>query len=346
MKVAVITLTKGGLHLAEKLIRFNENIDIYTHKEKREYTKLIKLPLHDNIKQLMNDYDILIFIMATGIVVRLIAPFIKHKSIDPGIIVMDEEGKYVISLLSGHLGGANEYTNKLADFLDASPVITTASDVKNTIAVDVLAMKLGCYIDNFNNAKAVTSHIVNGENVGLLSSIDINIQLPSQIIIINDNNIKQSIKEHNLKGIIVIEHKDIKVNCEVVYLYKKDIVVGIGCRRGKTKEEILNVLVPLIQNINHSMKSILKLSTVEVKKDEIGILELTKSLNVPLDIISTHEIKKVQHLFEGSDFVEKTIGVTCVSEPCGYISSNKGKCIVKKVKDNGITISLWKANMV
>ncbi|GKX31279.1 cobalamin biosynthesis protein CbiG [Vallitalea longa] len=342
MKVALITLTRGGLDLAMNLREYDD-IDIYTHKENEsEYAELIKLPLRDNIKKLMDDYDMLIFIMATGIVVRLIAPHIKHKSVDPGVIVIDEHGKYVISLLSGHLGGANDYTTRIADFLDANAVITTSSDVNNTLAVDTLAMKLGCYIDDFNDAKDVTAHIVNGENIGIISNIEISIDLPKNFIRIDEDNISHSIEKHNIKGLIVIEGNIIKADCQVSYLYKRNITLGIGCKRGKTKEQITKELLMVLEDLKMNINRISRISTVEVKKDEKGIIELARSLKVPMDIVTLDEIREVQYLFHGSDFVERTIGVTCVSEPCGYLSSNRGECILNKVKANGITISLWK----
>ncbi|GMQ55664.1 cobalt-precorrin 5A hydrolase [Vallitalea sediminicola] len=343
MKVALITLTHGGLQLAEKLRKYNSQIDVFTHRKSQyDYVKLIELPLRNNIKQLMDDYDMLVFIMATGIVVRLIAPYIKHKSIDPGVIVIDEQGDYVISLLSGHLGGANEYTRKLAEFLQAHPVITTASDVNNTMAVDILAMKLNCYIDDFEDAKIVTSHIVNGDNIGIISNRDINMDLPNQFITIHNDKIIQSIDKYNIKGLIVIDSNKILVNIPIAYLHKKDIILGIGCKRGKTRDEITKELMPLLHKKDININRISRISTVEVKKDEIGIIELARTLKIPMDIISLDSIREIQNLFDGSDFVEKTIGVTCVSEPCGYLSSNQGECILNKVKANGITISLWK----
>ncbi|MCT4598949.1 MAG: cobalt-precorrin 5A hydrolase [Vallitalea sp.] len=342
MKVAAITLTKGGLILARKLQQYNEDIHVYsTKKYDMKPLSIINLPLQDNIKSLLEEYDMIIFIMATGIVVRVIAPYIKHKTIDPGIIVMDEKGKYVISLLSGHIGGANKYTEELANFLDASPVITTSSDVNKTIAVDMLAMKLNCHIDNLEYAKIVTSHIVNNYNIGIISSIPINIKLPSQFIKLNEENIEDNINKYNLKGLINISDNRLQASCPISHLIPKNIIAGIGCRRGKTKEEIVNQLIQTCNEYNVDINKISKISTVEVKKDEVGLIELAKTLKVPLEIISLDSIRKVQNIFEGSSFVEKTIGVKCVCEPCGYISSNYGECIVNKIKNNGITISLW-----
>lgn len=116
----------------------------------------------------------------------------------------------------------------------------------------------------------------------------------------------------------------------------------MGCKRGKTKEELLQALIPLFEQTKVNLKSISKISTVEVKKDEIGLIELARFLKVPLEIIGLEAIRNIQYQFDGSDFVEKTIGVTSVSEPCGYLSSNKGQCVMRKVKSKGITLSLWK----
>jgi len=125
-------------------------------------------------------------------------------------------------------------------------------------------------------------------------------------------------------------------------LYPKNIIVGIGCRRGTPKEEIEKALDEVMRKHNLAYESIKKISTVDIKADEIGIVELAQSLNRELIIISREDIKKVEDRFLGSEFVKKQIGVSCVSEPCALLASNgDGKFLEQKYVQSGITISIY-----
>ena len=168
------------------------------------------------ISKIFHEYDILVFIMASGIVVRSIANLIINKTQDPGILVMDEKGKYVISLLSGHLGGANDAARLLSEKIGSEPVITTASDVIGSMAVDNLAMLLGCEIDNMSTAKEITSNIVNGYKIGIFTEIPINFPIPDNIKKINN---LEEIDEYS--GIIIVSNKIISVPKPHVRLVQK-----------------------------------------------------------------------------------------------------------------------------
>ena len=189
MKIAIITLTKGAAVLGKKLLNKLDNAVLYVHSKfytNEEHVKKIDHKLKNFIKDIFNKYECVVFIMATGIVVRSIAPYLEDKRKDPAVVVLDEKGKNVISLLSGHIGRANEYTLEIAKLLNANPVITTASDVNNSIAVDTLAMRLNCEIEDFNMATKVTAHIVNGEKVGIVSNRLVNTFLPHNVEIVNE----------------------------------------------------------------------------------------------------------------------------------------------------------------
>ncbi|WZL71772.1 cobalt-precorrin 5A hydrolase [Clostridiaceae bacterium 35-E11] len=342
MKYAIITLTKGGAELGLKLLTHLDDTILYTHpkfyRENRNVEK-IQEKMAEFVGKIFQQYQCLIFIMATGIVVRSIAPYLRDKKTDPAIIVLDEKGKNVISLLSGHIGGANGYTNKIAKILGANPVITTASDVNNQIAVDTLAMELNCRIEDFDDATKVTAHIVNDERVGLISDIPIDKTLPVNIVRIDDD-----IPKKKLKGLIQITDKA-KVNdvsCDRVLLRPQNIVIGIGCRRGTATEKILEAIKDTLLDLNISDKSIKHIATVDVKKDEEGIIQAAKTLDVPLIIIDRKSIQEIEHQFEGSDFVKKSIGVGAVCEPVAFLSSTYGKMIQKKKKYEGITIAVFR----
>jgi len=172
-KCAVITLSREGLNTAHR-IKNNFEVDIYTLEK---YIVSDEKPIINSLEAfsrfLFDEYETLIYIMSTGIVVRVIAPYIEHKSVDPAVIVMDGKGQYVISLLSGHLGGANEKTRQLAKKIGGQAVITTTSDVLGKTAVDTLALALDCSIDSLKNAKEVTAAIIDQKKIAIKRKIKI-----------------------------------------------------------------------------------------------------------------------------------------------------------------------------
>lgn len=343
MRYALVTLTKGGILQAKALkekidgVENNNKIDSYTlDKYSDNETLPIKGKLGDFVGTIFNVYDSIIFIMATGIVVRVISKYIVHKSIDPAILVMDENGKCIISLLSGHLGGANDIANFIAEITGAIPVITTASDVKGKIAVDTLAMKLNLEIEDFEKAKNITSLIVNDEIVNIVSDFKFNYDIPQNILLGNIDNTKGTI--------YITNKKDFPRVSPSVALIPKNIVIGIGCRKGVSKERIIEAIKKTMLKLNINKRSIKHLATIDIKSKEQGILEACNFFNVPLEIIEKEEIEKVEDKFNTSDFVKKSIGVGAVCEPCAYLSSNDGKFIMNKHKFNGITLAIWEEN--
>ncbi len=338
MTWAVITLTKGGLQKAEEIKNKLNYVDIYSlPKWNDSKNKHIKGSLSDFVGDIFNKYDTLVFIMSTGIVVRVIAKYIQDKTKDPAVLVMDEKGKYIISLLSGHIGGGNEAAIYLSEKIGGSPVITTASDVNDVIAVDMLAKKLGCYIDNMIDAKDITAKIVNSQIVGIKSDIKISIKLPDNVICIN-----KDYDDYDIEGIIYITNKR-NINCthSTVHLIPKNIVIGIGCKKGISGERIVKSIKLALDRYKLHPKSVKMIATIDIKEHEKGILDAAFYFEVPIKIISKDEIKSVQDKFQLSNFVNKSVGVGAVCEPCGYLASGKGKSIMKKTSFDGITLSIW-----
>lgn len=330
MKLAIVTLTNGGLVTAKRVKKSMDiTVDIYTKDSFRGSLKNL-------VGKLFEEYKYILFIMATGIVVRVISPYIKDKTIDPGVMVMDEKGEFLISLLSGHLGGANTYTEKIAKKIGATPVITTASDVLGLISVDMLAKDLNCKIESMKKAKEITADIVNRKRIGIVTDVLINIPEYDHIKLISEDSIEY------YDSIIYITNRIIdNPHPRSIQLIPRNIIVGVGCRRGTLTEKIIDGINHIFSELGIKTDSIKGLSSVDIKKDEIGILETGKYFRVPVDFIDREEIKIVEDKFSSSKFVRKTIGVGSVAEPCGYISSNGGKCLMEKRKLNGFTLSVW-----
>lgn len=330
MKLAILTLTKGAYETAQRVKdQMDVSVEIYTKDQ-------FSGSLRDAVGELFEKYQYLLFIMATGIVIRVIAPYIKDKTIDPGVMVMDEQGRFVISLLSGHLGGANAYTEKIAKSIGATPVITTASDVLGLPSVDLLAKKLNCKMESLEKAKEITADIVNGKKVGILSDISVSIPEYDNVQVIEQKDIQR------YHSIIYITNKILdKPFPRSMQLIPENILVGIGCRRGVEPERIIQGIQTAFQGLSLHIGSLKSLSSIDIKKDEIGILETSEYFQVPVNFIDRERIKEVEDEFDTSEFVKKTIGVGAVAQPCGYLISHGGKCLMKKRKFGGITLSIW-----
>ena len=337
MRTAIYCVSKNGYETCLK-VKENvyNNLHIYVsgrvanllnlENENNENLIIINERVPILLEKTFNKYDLHIFVAATGAVVRIIEGKFKSKDTDPAVITVDDHANFVISLLSGHLGGANEECKKIANGIGAIPVITTASDVGGKIAVDTLSQKIKAKLENLEDAKRVTSLIVNGENVS--------IHLPKNIV---EN-------DKNCAGAIIVSNRK---NIEISKIIPKNIILGIGCKRNTPKEKIIEKINYVMETQNLEMSSIKRSASAWVKSDEIGLLEAMEELNIPIEFFEKEEILKVENLVEErSEFVKNQIGVYGVSEPCAYLASSKrGSFLVKKVKLGGVTISIFEEEM-
>ncbi len=369
--LAIVSITENGKTLALKIKEYMSEAHIYILKNKETISTegnfknifYVNEKLSILTERLFKEYKSIVFIMATGIVVRTIAPFIQSKLSDPAILVSDEKGKNIISLLSGHIGGANELTLCISELIGANPVITTATDVNNKASLDMISKKLNAHIDDFKESvKLINSMLVNNKTVGIYIDGDYSIDTRGFEILDKIDNIEAVEK---LEKIIVISNKEniygdnlvdsvnktideLNVNFrlstdtlskKIINVTPRNIVVGIGCRRNTDSEYLKQCILDLFNQNNLSVKSIKEIGSIDIKHDEKAIIDLSKYLSVPFKTISSEEISKVDDLFDKSDFVKKQVGVYSVAEPVAYILS-EGNLLIKKHKYKGITISV------
>ncbi|WP_443661173.1 cobalt-precorrin 5A hydrolase [Clostridium sp.] len=326
MKYAVVTFTQNGDQIAE-ILALSLNIDLYSKKKHSDFEfNLVS-------KNVMENYRCIIFISSTGIAVRAIAPYIKSKDMDPAVLVIDNSCNYVISLLSGHLGGANELAFKVSKLLDAKPIITTATDNLGIYAPDMIAKDNGFIIENLKKAKDIAALLVEGKKIGFLDEKGI-IQTPAGY----------SSRLEDISGILYISGKD-SVNAKLegynvptLKLIRQNIVLGIGCRKNFSEEKMKQTVIRMLKQYNIDIRAIKSIATVNVKKDELAIKALVDYFKCEFKIFTIDDIKKVQHKFCGSDFVEKTIGARAVCEPCVELSG--AHIIINKMKLDGMTLCI------
>lgn len=322
MKIACLSFTSNGEDIAKNLKeKLEYDVDIYKKSE-------LKVNLHENVEKIFKSYDGIVFISSTGIAVRLIAPFIKDKTKDPAVVVVDDLGRFSISLLSGHIGGANFLAEEISAAIGATPVVTTASDGRGIEAVDMFAKRNGLLIESMEDAKNITAMMVEGRKIGFISEIDLGINY-------------KNIVDKNPEGcIIVTSKKDFPCEIPCCILRPRILNLGVGCRRGKTKGEILELVYKVFDENNLSVKSIKSIGSIDIKADEVGIIETAKELGCEFKTFSREVIEAVEDKFEGSSFVKSRVGVKSVAEPCAYLLG--GKIIIKKTAGNGVTTAVSK----
>lgn len=291
----------------------------------------------------------IIFIGSTGIAVRAIAPFIKHKSEDPAVLVIDEAGHFVISLLSGHLGGANELTLFISKLISAEPVITTASDIEGAFSVDVFAKENGFILSDFGKAKEVAAKVLRGEKLRIYSDIGMeNLQKRPGI---GEAEMVSS-KEID-KADIVISYRTKLLDYEEpvlrpfnaigLRLTAKRVYVGIGARKGVSEEDVMKAYDNCLKSSGIEPSAVAALVSIDIKKNEQGILTFSYKREIPFITYTAEELRSVDGDFAASAFVQSVTGVSNVCErAAAYAASRNGheKVIVHKQIYGNVTLAI------
>lgn len=350
---AIVAITKHGVELGRKLHRkFHESDLYYPRKfekgdEQQHSIQMFEGSVRPQVPILFKQYKGLIFIVSLGAVVRLIAPFLKDKREDPGVVVMDEKGENVISVLSGHLGGANELANEVAEILGARPIITTASEVQKTIPVDLLGKKFGWVYDSDDKLIPVSASVVNEERIAIIQESgeknwwNYDRPLPSNMKVYE--TVQDALKDE-FDASLVITHRLLRddeqeiIRNGVVYR-PKVIAIGMGCNRGTSSEEIEAVIIETLNELDFSIKSVKALCTVDLKKDEEGLLEVVNRYGWEFKAYTPRELNSIE-IEQPSETVFKFTGAYGVSEPAARLYSGTENLALVKKKSGNVTISV------
>ena len=353
-KIAVWVITPNGTKLAETLWRNLTGAEVYVSEKIVE-----KLDGHFSFQSLsetvdhkFDQYDGHIFIMSTGIVVRIIAPLIKSKIVDPAVVVVDDQANHAISLLSGHLGGANALTLRIADITGADPVITTATDVNRVPAIDVVAKELNLSIENPRVIKTINMALLKGEKIfvhdpfGYLVS-----RLPhieSGTYGATSKQLKQHGRVKEIEGVpgICVDDVIVELPPEVLVLRPASLVAGIGCNRNTAMDEIKALLENVFDTHNLALSSLASLASIDVKSDESGLLKLAERLNLPIAFYNRTELNQVKEIQNPSAVVEKHVGVKSVCEASAILTARGGTLIVPKQSTKNVTVAVARINFL
>ncbi|WP_270567443.1 cobalt-precorrin 5A hydrolase [Clostridium beijerinckii] len=287
-------------------------------------------------KEAMNNSEGIIFISSTGIAVRAIAPFLEGKDKDPGIVVVDLSCKYAINILSGHLGGGNELTYKVSEILNSMPIITTASDNLGLIAPDILAKEKNLIIEDLKKAKYMAALLIDKKIIGIKDDYNI-IKISNgyeKIQCLRDDCIwiTHCLKSSNNEDVEKTDYS------RILRLIKKDIVLGIGCRKGTTYEKLYDFVNANLIKYNLDIRAVSGIVSVDIKANEEGIIKLAEKIDCPFKTFSKDEIKTVQDKYDKSEFVFKTLGITGVCEPSVDLAG--AEVIISKIKHEGMTLAI------
>ncbi|MBW2193033.1 MAG: cobalt-precorrin 5A hydrolase [Deltaproteobacteria bacterium] len=347
-KVAVWAITPKGAELAQKIAENLLDTELYLSANLKEsdvscnrFKKLSNI-----LPRVFNEYRGHIFIMSTGIVVRVTAPLLAHKTVDPAVVVVDEMGQHAISLLSGHIGGANRLATDVAGGIGAVPVITTATDVNKAPAIDLLAVEKGLFIENPEAIKGVNMAFLTGEAVvlhdpfGFLSGSVPGTCRPVRLGTAGEH--PGSDTEFNPEENPAVYIDDIRADLpsNVLILRPGSLVAGMGCNRDTSMAEMKSFLHVVLDKFDLSPDSLHCIATVDIKSDETGLLALSKDLELPLKFYDREELNRVENIETPSKMVEKHIGVKSVCEAAAILASNRGNLIVPKQSTQNVTVAI------
>lgn len=335
MRVRLVAFTSRGLALAGRIadVLRGQGNDVQVSGPSRLAAEQHAQPF-ESLSSWTEDAfahaDALVFVSACGIAVRSIAPFVRDKMEDPAVVVIDEQARFAVSLLSGHVGGANALARMVAGACGAEPVITTATDVNDVFAVDEWAKGQGLALCDREEAKAISAHLLAGETVGIRSDWPLGGTLPEGLVWDEDGLCEL--------GISVSLDPGSRPFARTLRLVPRAVTVGMGCRRGTPAEALASALEDSLTRSGVAREAIRALATIDVKADEEGLLTLADWLDVPLLTYTASELASVEGAFSASPFVFQTVGVDNVCERAACAGGDR--LIAGKRTFGGVTVAL------
>jgi cobalt-precorrin 5A hydrolase len=334
---AVVAITKHGIEIARKIKARMPEVEIYVpakHSDSGSDVNWFTEQSTQMVAGLFRSHDALVCIFSLGAVIRMVAPHLVDKKSDPAVVVMDDRANHVISALSGHLGGANALARLLASILGASPVITTAADVNETIAVDLVGREFGWTIENFENVTKVSALMVNEERIALYQDAGERnwwqAQMPKNVIPVRT---VEEAGSDDFKAALVITDRQVTdpgIFAKSVIYRPKSLVVGIGLHWDTSSETIEFGITTVMKEKGFAFSSIRNIAIVNREAKLEGLEEFSAKHKIPVEIYDKTQLAKVE-VPNPSPTVQKFEGTASVSEAASLLSS-KGSLIVPKQK--------------
>lgn len=326
MKTVLFAYSRKGMETALRLAKamdWQESL-FYAPERLAEEPFLAEVP--KAYERAFQQADAIAIVGACGIAVRKIAPYLKSKALDPAVLSLDELARFVIPLLSGHIGGANRLAQEAAKALDAVPVVTTATDINHRFSVDEWAARRGFAIDSLKAAKAVSARILEAA-VPLSSQLPLAGELPAGVIAKADGELG-----------IFIGWELREPYEQTLRLVPRNLHLGIGCRKGIAKEAVKEAVEAVLKEYKLDKRAVKCAASIDLKAQEEGLLSYCREEAIPIAFYTAQELLQVNGSFTASDFVRSVTGVDNVCERSALIGADQ--LIVKKTALNGVTVAV------
>jgi len=345
MKLAIYAITDGGAVLGRRLLRSLPGAELWLPERLRaadgaRYTSQGATTL---LPELFTRCDGLICIMATGIVVRALAPHLRGKAVDAPVVVMDEAGRFAISLIAGHLGGANDLARRVAACTGGEAVITTATDVQGLLAWDEAARRAGLAVEPLERIKRLNSLLLQQAPVVL---IDPEERIAPWFAAAPGVTVVQTVQAaHELRaaGRVHVTHRLVPNAAQdeaLLLLRPRDLIVGLGCNRGTSAQEIAGAVESTLTQAGLAFAAVAGLATIVAKADEEGLLTFARQHRLPLAAHDGSALNAVTVPSPPSSHALAAVGVNGVCEPAAILSAGGGRLLVPKQKIGNVTVAV------
>ncbi|MBQ7561005.1 MAG: cobalt-precorrin 5A hydrolase [Synergistaceae bacterium] len=337
--IIIIAFTNKAVKLALTLAnKFNFRVFVperFIELDSR--LSLIDESLSEWTGKYFNNSRALIFISAAGIAVRAISKHVTSKLHDPAVIVIDESGKFIIPILSGHIGGANELARKIAAFLNSIPVITTATDINNIIAIDEWAVNNNCVIENPDSIKKISGALLENKSIGAAIS-DLSQKIPFSV---NSQPDKSSLQDNSM-GIMISNLSQITPFSVTLFLRPKNLILGAGCNSGVDPSEFESAVKIFLEDSGVSILSLKAIASIDIKANEPAFIKFAENHNIPFLTYKAHDLQALPGIFTSSQRVLQVTGTDNICErSCIMAAGSEGVLLRNKfVYKNCITLAL------
>jgi cobalt-precorrin 5A hydrolase len=351
MRIAIIAITRNGAQLGTKLKEGFAGADLHVHQKYQGQAGKDSIPFNGELKELVQrlwpDYRGFICIMAAGIVVRVIAPFLSAKDKDPAVVVMDDAGKFAVSLLSGHLGGANELACKCAFLTGAREVITTATDANCLPSFDMLAREEGWVIDDLSRVKTLNALLLDGEEIAVVDPTGhVRPCFRGRGKLAYYDTFVEALQSP-ARGYLFVTNRHLPVQVQsdrLLVLRPRNLVLGIGCNSGTDASEIEEVVRANLKRLFLSIRSVKCVATAAAKREEAGLLAFAEKFALSVEFFESETLNGVSVPSPPSPHALEAIGATGVAEPAALLASEGGRLLLKKVKSGNVTLAIAETN--
>lgn len=354
MSIAIIAITRNGALIGKNLRQKLEPAELYVSAHYgTPDDQLVRLFEPAGLKELLhslwNRVDGFVFIMATGIVVRLIAPLLQSKDIDPAVVIMDNNANFAISLLSGHLGGANELAGRCAAITGARAVITTATDGAGLPSFDLLAKEQKWAISDITKVKVLNSLLLDDREIAVVDTSGQTLDYFHDAGRLRFHDTFASALESRADGFLFVTNRLFPPGTlpeQTLILRPRNLVLGIGCNRGTPAEEIEAFVISQLRRMLLAPESLHSIGTAEAKRKEPGLLAFADQHRLPLQFYSSTELSAVSVPTPPSPHVLRAIGATGVAEPAAVLAARGGSLLLNKVKSANVTLAIAELRQV